>query len=46
VRRVVGEVLAEIRVEIGAQARSVFEDVALTDDFPEFLTLSAARLVG
>ena len=54
VRRVVNEVLADIRAEIGdeayeasrfPQARSVFEDVALTEEFPEFLTLSAARLI-
>ena len=50
VRRVSDEVLAEIRAEIGDQrtrravreARTVFEQVALADDFPEFLTLSAA----
>jgi malate synthase len=51
VRRVSDEVLAEIRAEIGdqqyasgrfEQARTVFEQVALADDFPEFLTLSAA----
>jgi malate synthase len=50
VRRVSDEVLAEIHAEIGdqlyasgrfEQARTVFEQVALADDFPEFLTLSA-----
>ena len=54
VRRVSDEVLAEIRAEIGdqqyasgrfEQARTVFEQVALADDFPEFLTLSAAASV-
>jgi malate synthase len=47
-------VLAEIRAEVGdqqyasgrfEQARIVFEQVALADDFPEFLTLSAAASV-
>jgi malate synthase len=51
VRRVSDDVLAEIRAEVGdqqyasgrfEQARTVFEQVALADDFPEFLTLSAA----
>jgi malate synthase len=54
VRRVSDEVLAEIRAEVGdqqyasgrfEQARIVFEQVALADDFPEFLTLSAAASV-
>jgi malate synthase len=54
VRRVIDEELANIRAEVGEEAyrmsrfpeaQSVFEEVALAEDFPEFLTLSAARLL-
>src|SRR6202042_3658351 len=50
VRKVADEVTAEIRTEIGddayeagrwAEAREIFEAVALSDDFVDFLTLPA-----
>jgi malate synthase len=50
VRKVADEVTAEVRTEIGddayeagrwAEAREVFEEVALADDFVDFLTLPA-----
>ncbi|MDN5853721.1 MAG: malate synthase A [Actinomycetia bacterium] len=54
VRRILDEELAGIRAEVGDRgydssrfddARTVFEQVALAEDFPEFLTLSAFALV-
>jgi malate synthase len=54
VRTVVEEELAKIRETVGAeayadgrwdQARSVFEQVALADDFVDFLTLPAYELI-
>jgi malate synthase len=54
VRRVVEEELATIRGEVGEQAyassrfedaRALFEQVSLADDFPDFLTLSASQLI-
>jgi malate synthase len=54
VRRVVDEELAELRREIGAEAyaagrfdeaRTLFEQVALADDFVDFLTLPAYQTV-
>ena len=54
VRRVTDEEIAKLRAEIGdgafaqrrfADARRVFEQVALADDFVEFLTLSAYELL-
>jgi malate synthase len=54
VRRVADQELAAIRPEVGEQAyaesrfedaRVLFEQVALADDFPEFLTLSAFELI-
>jgi malate synthase len=49
VERIIGEELEEIRVQLGAafdaarfeQARSLFTEVALADDYAEFLTLPA-----
>jgi malate synthase len=50
VRKVADEVTAEVRTEIGddgydagrwAEAREIFEEVALADDFVDFLTLPA-----
>jgi malate synthase len=50
VRKVADDVMAEIRGELGdeafdagrfAEAREVFEQVALADDFVDFLTLPA-----
>ncbi|MBV9485391.1 MAG: malate synthase A, partial [Frankiaceae bacterium] len=50
VRKVADDVTAEIRSELGdeaydqgrwAEAREVFEEVALADDFVDFLTLPA-----
>jgi malate synthase len=54
VRRILDEELAAIRVEIGDQAygsgrfddaRQLFEQVALADDFADFLTLPAYAMV-
>jgi malate synthase len=54
VRTVIEEELAKIRETVGAeayadgrwdQARSVFEQVALADDFVDFLTLPAYELI-
>lgn len=54
VRRILDEELAAIRVEIGDQAygasrfddaRRLFEQVALADDFADFLTLPAYAMV-
>jgi malate synthase len=50
VRKVADEVTAEVRTELGddayeagrwAEAREIFESVALDDDFVDFLTLPA-----
>jgi len=55
VRRILDEELAAIRTEIDDQAyrssrfdepRQLFEQVALTDDFAEFLTLPAYAIVN
>jgi malate synthase len=54
VRKVADAVTADIRTEIGdvaydsgrwAEARDIFEDVALSDDFVDFLTLPAYELL-
>jgi malate synthase len=42
VERIVAEVVAELPSErVVEEARGLFEQVALADDFPEFLTLPA-----
>jgi malate synthase len=52
VQRIAGEELATIRDELGdpdghyAQARDLFERVALDDDYVDFLTVAAYELVG
>jgi malate synthase len=55
VRRVVKEELEAVRDEVGEQAfasgdynlaRELFEDVALADDFPEFLTIPGYQHLG
>jgi malate synthase len=54
VRRIVGEELAAIQAEVGSEeygsrkfdeARQLFEQVALADDFVDFLTLPAYAMV-
>ena len=53
VRKVIDDVMAEIEAEVGdayakgrwADARDVFEQVALADDFVDFLTLPAYALL-
>jgi malate synthase len=54
VRTVIEEELGAIEAEVGAnpfgagrweQARQVFEQVALADDFVDFLTLPASRFI-
>jgi malate synthase len=54
VRKVADEVVSEIRAEVGEEAyekgrwsdaRDVFEQVALADDFVDFLTLPAYALL-
>ncbi|HEY7009031.1 MAG TPA: malate synthase A, partial [Jatrophihabitantaceae bacterium] len=52
VQRIAGEELAAIRDELGdpdghyAQARELFERVALDDDYVDFLTVAAYELTG
>jgi malate synthase len=54
VRRILDQELAAIRAEIGEEqyassrlddARALFEQVALADDFPDFLTLAASQML-
>jgi malate synthase len=41
-KRIIGEVVAELPDErVVHEARAIFEQVALGDEFPEFLTLPA-----